>query len=218
MADSSTWKGRTFARVRNQIPATLRDPLELLLAKNSVLRTTGWQRSRKDLAAVDARGEPIPWITYPAIRFLAPRIQQHLKVFEFGSGYSTLWWARRVSQITSVEHDAEWHRIVAAQAPGNVTLLHAKGDEYVRAAIGKKWDIIVNDGICRPDCARNAIDSLAAGGVLIWDNTDEIEDRDGHDFMDQSGFRRIDFWGLGPLMVCESCTTVFYRTVNCLGI
>jgi hypothetical protein len=192
--------------------------MELLFARNSVLVTTGWRRSRHELASVDANGEPIPWITYPALRFLEPRIDRRFKVFEFGSGLSTLWWAKRASEVVSVEHDAEWHRIVARRLPTNASLLLADGDDYVRAASGRTYDIIVNDGIRRPDCARNGIAALAPDGVMVWDNTDESGDRDGHEFMEASGFKRLDFWGFGPLMVRESCTTIFYRPDNCLGI
>ena len=217
-SQSSSWAGRTFARVRNRLPALVRDPLELLFARNSVLLTTGWRRSRKELASVDANGDPIPWITYPALRFLDPRIERGFKVFEFGSGLSTLWWAERVSEVVSVEHDPEWHRIVAQRLPPNVSLLLADGDDYVRAASGQTYDIIVNDGIRRPDSAKSGLDSLAPDGVVVWDNSDEIADRGGHDFMEVSGFKRLDFWGFGPLMVRESCTTIFYRPDNCLGI
>jgi hypothetical protein len=215
---TGTFKGQLFARVRNRIPAKLRDPVELLFAKNSVLRTTGWHRSRQEMASVDAAGEPIPWITYPAIRFLEPRIKKNFRVFEFGSGLSTLWWAKRVSQVVSVEHDKEWHRLVSERAPDNVRYLFADGETYVQSAAGEQYEIIVVDGIRRSDCGRAAVQSLSKSGVVLWDNTNEEDDRDGHDFMERQGFRRIDFWGFGPLMAMEWCTTVFYRPDNCLGI
>jgi hypothetical protein len=192
--------------------------LELFLAKNSILRTTGWSRSRKELASVDADGAPVPWITYPAMRFLAERIEPRFKVFEFGAGLSTLWWGERVAEVVSVEHDTGWYQAMGKRAPHNVRLLLADGDEYVRSASGGTYDIIVNDGIRRPDCALHGIHSLAQHGVMIWDDTDEVADRSGHAFMDRSGFRRLDFWGPRPLMVTESCTTIFYRAGNCLGI
>ena len=74
--------GRAFARVRPRLPMVLRDPPELFLAKNSALRTTGWLRSRREHASVDDAGEPIPWITYAAMRFLEPRVGKDLRVFE----------------------------------------------------------------------------------------------------------------------------------------
>lgn len=214
----STWTGRTFAKVRDRMPSFVRNPAELFLAKNSVLRTTGWLRSRRQKSSVNADGEPIPWITYPAIRFLEQRVQRSFRVFEFGSGLSTLWWAKRVSSVTSVEHDNEWHERVAQILPPNASIMFADGDAYVQSATGQHFDIVVVDGIRRPDCAMASISSLSHDGVILWDNTDELADRAGHLFMEEAGFKRLDFFGFGPLMVRESCTTIFYRPVNCLGI
>lgn len=214
----TSWKGRTFARVRERLPTLLRNSAELLLAKNSVLRTTGWLRSRKEKRSVDAHGEPIPWITYPAIRFLEQRVQKSFKVFEFGSGLSTLWWAKRVSSVDSVEHDRQWLDRIAPGLPANASLKFADGDEYIRSAQGDQYDIIVVDGIRRPECGMSSVFSLSEGGIVLWDNTDEATDLAGHAFMEKSGFKRLDFFGLGPLMVRESCTTIFYRPGNCLNI
>lgn len=214
----STWRGRTFARVRERVPSFVRNPAELFLAKNSVLRTTGWLRSRQEKRPVNADGEPIPWIAYPALRFLEARVQKSFKVFEFGSGMSTLWWAKRVSSVNSVEHDKDWYDRVAPSLPPNASITFADGEEYVQSAAGQDFDIVVVDGIQRPDCAMNSISSLSHDGVILWDNTDELADRAGHVFMEEAGFKRLDFFGFGPLMVRESCTTIFYRPVNCLGI
>lgn len=167
---------------------------------------------------MNAEGKPIPWIAYPAIRFLEPRIRQSFKVFEFGSGFSTLWWAQRVSSIRSVEHDQEWVDRVSPSLPANATLLFAQGDAYVESVSGQFYDIIVNDGIRRPDCGKSSISALSPGGIVIWDDTDEKGDQDGHLFMRDAGFKRLDFWGFAPLMARERCTSVFYRADNCLGI
>jgi len=93
-----------------------------------------------------------------------------------------------------------------------------RGDDYIRSAIGETYDIIVNDGIRRPDCAIHSVKSLRPGGVYVWDNTNERADEDGHRYLEQAGFKRLDFWGMCPLMVMESCTSVFYRGKNCLAI
>lgn len=214
----TSWTGRTFSRIRNQLPTQLRNPAELLLAKNSVLRTTGWLRSRKELRSVDANGEPIPWISYPAIRFIEERVRKSFQVFEFGSGLSTLWWAKRAGNVTSVEHDKAWFDLVAPSLPANASLKFADGDAYVQSVQGQLYDIVVIDGIRRPDCGKSSVSSLNPGGVILWDNTDEVADRAGHLFMATAGFKRLDFFGFGPLMVGESCTTIFYRPENCLDI
>lgn len=50
---------------------------------------------------------PIPWIPFAARDFLEPKLQPHMKVFEWGSGGSTIWFAQRVAHVTSIEH---WDR------------------------------------------------------------------------------------------------------------
>lgn len=53
-------------------------------------------------------GDALPWFTYPAIIFLENVIQKHWKVFEYGSGYSTVFWNRKCEKTVSVEHDEYW--------------------------------------------------------------------------------------------------------------
>ncbi len=53
----------------------------------------------------------------PLIMFAAAsglELRCDMKVFEWGSGASTLYLARRVQELTSVEHDPDWHRWIAA--------------------------------------------------------------------------------------------------------
>lgn len=66
----------------------------------------------------------IPWITFPAIDRLNKIIRPDMEVFEYGSGGSTLFWARRVGNITSVEHDRGWFEkmqgLLSSGQPGNI--------------------------------------------------------------------------------------------------
>jgi hypothetical protein len=50
----------------------------------------------------------MPWFSYPAIIFLESVIQPHWKVFEYGSGYSTIFWNRKCEKTVSVEHNEKW--------------------------------------------------------------------------------------------------------------
>lgn len=54
----------------------------------------------------------LPWLTYPAIWFLRRVIGRGSRVFEFGSGGSTLFFARLGAEVTSVEHDPKWRDAV----------------------------------------------------------------------------------------------------------
>lgn len=56
----------------------------------------------------------IPWLVFDAIKFLDGWLKKEMNVFEFGSGGSTIYWAKKVNQVISVEHDKEWYDMVAA--------------------------------------------------------------------------------------------------------
>jgi hypothetical protein len=60
----------------------------------------------------DSNGNAIPWFTYPSIIFLESIIQKQWKVFEYGSGYSTVFWNRKCQKTVSVEHDENWFSIL----------------------------------------------------------------------------------------------------------
>lgn len=93
--------------VRHALPSDLLpDELEIVhvLRLRKYLRAVGWTRSAIGGRAVDADGEPYPWLTYPAVQFLEGRIRAEFRVFEYGSGSSTLWWSRRVASVVSCDH------------------------------------------------------------------------------------------------------------------
>jgi tRNA A58 N-methylase Trm61 len=51
----------------------------------------------------------IPWLTFPAISQIDSFLKPSMRVFEYGSGGSTLFFARRVREVVSIEHDDEWY-------------------------------------------------------------------------------------------------------------
>ena len=53
--------------------------------------------------------DQIPWISFSAIRYLESILTPEMKVFEYGSGGSTIFWGKRVKQVISVEHDLGWY-------------------------------------------------------------------------------------------------------------
>ncbi len=57
----------------------------------------------------------VPWIPYPAIRFLEAHLGRNSRVFEYGGGGSTLWLAERAGAVTTVEHDAGWYEVLHAE-------------------------------------------------------------------------------------------------------
>ncbi|WP_146749543.1 hypothetical protein [Ensifer adhaerens] len=84
-------------------------------------RQMGWLESAKQHKPMTADGEPCPWYTYPMLHFLGTRQLADLRVFEYGSGNSTLWWSRKAKSVVSVEHDRDWFELISKQSPANVT-------------------------------------------------------------------------------------------------
>lgn len=54
--------------------------------------------------------EHLPWITFGAIDFLKSNLSDKMTVFEWGSGDSTLFFAKRVKQVISIEHGPYWYK------------------------------------------------------------------------------------------------------------
>lgn len=193
----------------------------VLLIRRSALDSWGWYGSLETGSPCDAEGHPLPWLSYPATFFLAPRVQRHFRVFEFGAGSSTPWWAARVHSVASCEHDAAWAARLAARAPANAHVVHVPlGGAYPLAAraTGDSFHVVVLDGRMRPECAAASLDSLTPDGVLLWDDTTRDRYLPAIEILLAQGFKRLDFIGLSPLVLPPKQTTVFYRTGNCLGL
>ncbi len=78
--------------------------------ENDTLRhVKHFQRWYKDTrSGGSALDRELPWMTYDAIDFLGSICTPDSVVFEWGSGGSTLFLAKRCRHVTSVEHDAKW--------------------------------------------------------------------------------------------------------------
>lgn len=190
---------------------------------NSYMNFVGWFQSFCRAMPIDRNGAAIPWYTYSAIDFLEGRINDKMSVYEYGSGNSTVWWANRVQNISSCEHDQQWFSKMKLVIPENVHYIHVdllSGNDYEEAILKEdcKFDVVVIDGRKRVRCAMNCIKSLKDDGVIIWDNSDRKDYEEGYQFLAGIGWRRLDFSGLGPINTYGWCTSVFYRTSNCLGI
>jgi hypothetical protein len=188
---------------------------------SGALKQYGWFRSFHSKQSVDIHGNPLPWYTYSFILFLKPRLKPGFVVFEYGSGNSTRWYAERVSHINAVEHDSEWIKLIRPKLPSNATVIERPlGQTYVESVsgTGQLYNIIVVDGRNRVRCASFAVDFLTQDGVLILDNSEREWYQKAKDLLAGKGFRRLDFIGMAPIVGIETCTSVFYRDGNCLGI
>lgn len=217
------------ARVYHSLPKILQDPIRSVLesyplirwyyAENSYLRTKGWVRTERTGAPVDQSGDPIPWYTYPAIDFIEGRVRNDFRVFEFGSGNSSLWYSSRVDEVVAVEDSEQWAAKCQERAPKNLTVVHEPDlDEYPAAVTGRgPFDMIIIDGPVRQECVAPSLDAIANQGVIILDDFERWDEDDWAQLRD-AGFRALPFTGPKAQRLTESCTAVLYRNQNCLNI
>jgi SAM-dependent methyltransferase len=200
----------------------------------------------------------VPWITYPAFRQIERIVKPDWRVFEYGCGASSYWWAVRAGEVFSVEHDAAWAARVASAAPANLRITTQAQDapatpeqedlvakffadppdlplspfpehnqqqgllqaEFVAYATmiadhpRKSFDAIVIDGMARALCAWLAPLYLKPGGIVIFDNADRWQYNGAFRSLARAGFRRLDFYGPGPVSRDEWCTAIFARSLD----
>ena len=82
------------------------------------LTASGWLESAEVKLSV-RKGKPLPWFTYAAIRFLEEQVVRELSIFEYGGGQSTLYWADRVQQVVTVDHDPAFKNHLCENLPPN---------------------------------------------------------------------------------------------------
>lgn len=132
----------------------------------------------------------IPWFAYAAIDFLEGYLRPDMKVCEYGSGGSTLFFAARTASVFSIEDNPKWHELVCRRLEEkgyhNARLKLCPFDfknptdfensEYLLAIPDEKFDVIVVDGSeewvqVRPICFRKAEDRIKPGGIIVVDDS-----------------------------------------------
>ncbi len=167
----------------------------------------------------DEAGNPVPWMTYPAIDFLKKNLNKNHEIFEFGCGSSTLFFAERVKQVTGIETREKWFamlniKLQQAQLDNVELSLMEDGltnDLYQTFAKNseKKFDFIIVDSIKRFLSATNSIDALKLGGSIILDDSERDNYKKIFDFFAEKNFTRQDFPGVAPMQTREKNTTIF---------
>lgn len=164
---------------------------------------------------LDAAGRPVPWYSYPAIEYLRQLDFSACSVFEYGAGYSTLFWASMARDVTSVEDDERWCAELSPQLPANVKLLHEPDLERFAQAMQSfgQFDVIVIDGPIRGrtrlKCARVAVNHLQHGGIIVLDNSDWCAESAA--YLRHAGLLQVDMTGFAPINSYTSATSLFFH-------
>lgn len=177
------------------------------------------ERTIDEKICVDRDGNPIPWYTYPAIEYLSQFDYGAKKIFEFGCGNSSLFWANRAQSVTSIEDNLKWFEKWQQEFHHeNLDIRWRDEGEIYENAIFEDdtlYDVIVVDGKRRAECARTAVLKLAPGGMIILDDSDRIntsqEYREAVKVLKNADLIQVDFYGFCPMNAYTKCTSLFLR-------
>jgi len=144
------------------------------------------------------KGEP--YLAPSAVAYLEEVITPSSKVFEWGAGGSTIWLAKRVAKVVSIEHQLDWYKKLRVRLANehidNVDLEFislAFYPVYSQAILGYDFhfDLVLVDGRDRVECIRSAIPKVRPGGFLVLDNSDRPRYEPGIALL--SDWERLDF-------------------------
>ena len=175
------------------------------------------EKSIDEKLCLDRDGNPIPWYTFPAIEYLSQFDYSDKKIFEYGCGYSSAFWAIRAKNVTSIEDKTTWfERWISEFKYENLDVRwRDEGEGYENAIFedGLKYDVIVVDGKRREKCAEAAVKALVAGGMIILDDSDRINTSEEYQkavaFLKEAGLIQVDFYGFCPMNCYTKTTSVF---------
>jgi hypothetical protein len=176
------------------------------------------------------------WWTFAAQDAVAAHLAARpgARVFEYGSGASTVWLARRAAEVHSVEHDLGWAETMRSQLAdrSNVHLRavaptrrrstigeapsgrrgYADADfaDYVRAIddVPGTCDVIVIDGRSRASCLDHARARLAPDGLIVFDDPHRARYRAA---IASCGLEVTHFRGLKPCLPYRDGTALLRR-------
>lgn len=138
--------------------------------------------------------QELPWLTQGSVRFIEEHIDRSHSVLEFGSGGSTVFFARRAKEVISFESGGpdrktdtlaesnRWYKLLVEKLHGSkinnvqLYLLHAYPESellysYILGSLpDEHFHWILIDGAYRNLCIEHSKNKLISGGYMIIDN------------------------------------------------
>ncbi|MHB8084679.1 MAG: O-methyltransferase [Dehalococcoidia bacterium] len=197
-------------------------------------KTIGLKKKNPLANAIDYE---LPWLTFGAIYWVKRHTKSDMKVFEYSSGGSTLFFAQRVAEVISVEHDRDWYsklsgiisdrRLINSRLflvepeikrEGQQKYISQTFPQYAEASFEKYvkfignypdnyFDLVLVDGRSRPFCLTEAVRKIRPGGYLILDNSDRSHYQEAMNSL--NAYKREDFIGFVPFDEHFARTTIW---------
>lgn len=160
----------------------------------------------------------LPWLPFVVIDRLEKHLTRSSKVFEFGGGGSTVWFANRVGEVVTVEHDPDWFPVLESAVgsrPG-CTLIHRTAQDNYADYITSidpfedaTFDAVVVDGRERVRCLERALTKVRPGGLLVLDDANRTRYSAAYSLA--AGWPQRTYRGLAPTMTVPGVTAVWQR-------
>ncbi|WP_167459514.1 O-methyltransferase [Pedobacter jejuensis] len=121
----------------------------------------------------------LPWIPFSAVSKIESIIKPSWKVLEIGAGMSTIWLAKNVFSVVSIEADKNWINRIQENLDKhqlkNVKLIFENRGDLMADFSNypdEHFDFILIDGGPRDLCCQNALTKIKKGGYIYLDNSD----------------------------------------------
>lgn len=184
-----------------------------------------------------------PWFAFQSIRYIEKLLRPDMKIIEYGGGYSTLWWASRVSEVTTVERSKEWSKEIKLSlrkhdlknvelrtfdkfpntSEGELELnyesLRPLVDEYISSPLEPKHscDVLIVDDVFRNAVVEGGLQFLKPGGLLILDDSERERHKPVMESMIRGGWSSAHFFGAVPYHFHEKQTTIWFKPAEQTG-
>jgi len=184
------------------------EELHLAYLFDKLRNNFGFLESVRTQIPVNGSGETMPMYTYSCYEYLNSMNWEGADVFEYGTGFSTIWWKNHGANIYGVEHNKNWYEKINGKELGYITLENSIHNyPHSINIFDKQFDVIVIDGIARYECVEPAVSNLKPGGIVIFDNSDWHSNT--KELLDTKDLIPIHFHGFKHTHVDSQTTSIY---------
>ena len=159
----------------------------------------------------------LPWYNFPLIEFLNSYIMPNMNVFEYGCGFSTLFYAQKKCNVFTVETRTEWidNTTKLGYQHGLIDTINIKlcNPYEMPKAIFEyniQFNIIVIDSLHRIECLKQTKE-IYKKGIIILDNSERENLQEAEQIMHE--FECNVFQGEGVNRNGTSQSKVFFKSL-----
>jgi hypothetical protein len=159
----------------------------------------------------------LPWYNFALIEFLNSYIKPNINVFEYGCGFSTLFYAQKQCNVYCVETKLEWIDNITKLAckyglTDKINIKFCKPHEMPKQIFEShiEFNVIIIDSLHRIECLKQA-KKVYKKGVIILDNSERDNLQEAEKLM--HGFECRIFEGHGVNREDTSQAKVFFKSL-----